>query len=244
MNKGTCLVPFLPMRSKPHSDAEMVNSILFGESYEVINEDNDWLFVRVDLDAYEGWISKAGYSVFIDFNQLVDALYLEAASNGAKFFIPCGGKIPENGKFIIDGQSYAIIQKVKTNHHLPLRLRILNTAKSFLNAPYLWGGRSFMGIDCSGLVQVVYKVNGFDLPRDTAAQISTGTLVNYSEHAPCDLVFFSRINTEKVVHVGIVIDNKKVIHAGARVRINELTEEGLIVDGQLAYKTIAIKRII
>lgn len=242
MNKGTCLLSYLPMRSEPRSGSEMVNSILYGESYEVLEVENTWLKVRCDFDGYEGWISQAAYSEFIQYENLVDTLFLEAVSNGAKFYLPCGSLVPASGKFIVDGNEYTIVQKVKTNRHLPLRLRILNSAKSFLNTPYLWGGRSFMGIDCSGLVQIVYKINGINLPRDTSSQINEGVNINYGEQDACDLVFFSRVNEEKVVHVGICLDKQSVLHAGSRVRINDLNEEGLLIDGQLAYKTLVIKR--
>lgn len=244
MNKGTCLLAYLPLRQEPRSGAEMVSCLLFGESYEVLEQDNLWLRIRSAFDGYEGWVSKGSYSPFIEFDSMVDALFVEASSNGNKMYLPCGSVIPSSGKFILDGQEYRVIQKLKTNHHLPMTLRILNTAKSFINTPYLWGGRSFMGIDCSGLVQVVFKVNGYNLTRDTTQQVLAGCEIKFGQQEPCDLVFFSRPGEHKVVHVGMVVEKNKVLHAGARVRINELNEQGLMVDGVLAYETICLRRIL
>lgn len=244
MKRGTCLLSYLPMRSKPRSGAEMVNTLIYGESYEVLESNGAWFKIRCDFDAYEGFISAGSYSPFVQNEQMVDALFVEAVHNGARFYIPCGALIPANGKFMVDGEEYNIIQKVKTNRHLPLRLRIINASKAFLNTPYLWGGRTFMGIDCSGLVQVVFKINGFELPRDTSRQKDVGTEVPFAERDACDLVFFSKVGEDKVTHVGILIDKQNVIHAGARVRVNELNENGLVVDGELAYQIQAIKRLI
>ncbi len=244
MKKGTCLLSYAPMRSEPKSGAEMVNALLFGESYQILEESESWLKIKCEYDGYEGWISDAAYSDFQNNSQLVDALFVEASSNGAKFYIPCGALIPRDSKLTVDGQTYTITQKLKTNHHLPLSLRLINTAKSFLNTPYLWGGRSFMGIDCSGLVQVVFKVNGIQLPRDTSQQIEEGELVEFGSQKACDLVFFSKPGLEKVVHVGMMLDDHHIIHAGARVRINELTKDGLYIDGVHCYQLLSIKSII
>lgn len=244
MNKGTCLLSYLPMRSEPRSGAEMVNCLLFGESYQVLEAADAWLKIKCDYDGYEGWISQSAQSEFVSFPQMVDALFVEAVSNGSKFYIPCGAMMPSDNKLNLDGQTFTVTQKLKTNHHLPLSIRLLNTAKAFLNTPYLWGGRSFMGIDCSGLMQIVFKVNGILLPRDTSKQILEGSAINFGEQQACDLVFFSKPGADKVVHVGMMLNEKHIIHAGARVRINELSSEGIFMDGALAYQLMTIKRII
>lgn len=244
MNKGTCLLSYAPLRAEPRSGAEMVNALLFGESYEILEKSEAWMKIKCDYDHYEGWISSAAFSPFVEYTGMVDSLFVEAASNGAKLYLPCGAMIPADGKLEIDGQAYNIHRKLKTNHHLPLPIRLLNTAKAFLNTPYLWGGRSFMGVDCSGLMQVVFKVNAIHLPRDTSQQIHVGETVEYGKQKACDLVFFSKPGTEKVIHVGMMLDDQKIIHAGARVRINELEARGLSVDGVFTYQLLCIKRLI
>lgn len=244
MKRGTCLITYLPMRLEPSSGAEMVNSLIFGESYDVLQVEEKWLKIKTDFDAYEGWINRAAWSGEQTFPEINDALFLDCISNHRHLFIPCGANIPESMQVDVHGLTYQIARKLKTSHHLPLRMRILKTAQSFLNTPYLWGGRTFMGVDCSGLTQVVFKACGIQLPRDTSQQINSGISVPYSQKEACDLAFFSSDGSQKVSHVGIVMESGEVIHAGAYVRINELTEQGLWVDSELKYTLLDIRRIL
>ncbi|MES2617355.1 MAG: NlpC/P60 family protein [Bacteroidota bacterium] len=242
MKKGTCLQTYIPMRAEPRSGAEMVSSLLFGESYTVIQEQEDWYEIVTDFDQYKGWISANSYNEPESFTQVVDIVYSEAFAKGEKFMIPCGGMMPDAGKFTIRGQQYELKANLKPNHHLPLSLRLVNTAKSFLNTPYLWGGRCFMGIDCSGLMQVVFKANGINLPRDTKQQIIFGNDIQFSQLEPGDLVFFSRPGLNKVSHVGMMINKSEIIHSSGRVRIDKLSADGLHIDKVHVYESIAYKR--
>ena len=101
-----------------------------------------------------------------------------------------------------------------------------------------------MGIDCSGFMQVIFKTNGIVLPRDSKDQANYGNPVDFEQHAECDLVFFSRPEQEQIVHVGMVVEKGKLIHAGSSVRMDELNKDGLILDGILKYKTATIRRMI
>ena len=101
------------------------------------------------------------------------------------------------------------------------------TAKEFLNAPYLWGGKSFFGVDCSGFTQLVYKVNNVKLPRDAYQQAEVGEALSFVEESqPGDLAFFE--NAEgRIIHVGIMLDDQKIIHASGKVRIDTLDSTGI-----------------
>ncbi len=242
--KGTCLQTFIPMRSEPRSGAEMVSSLIFGESYTVIENQKDWLKIITEFDQYEGWISGNTYAPFTTYTQLVDTDCVEAFAKGEKIIIPCGGLIPEGNKFILHDKSFELKFNLKPNHHLPLKLRLINTAKTLLNAPYLWGGRCFMGIDCSGFVQVVFKANAISLPRDTKQQITCGTSISFPEIQSGDLVFFKKTDGENVSHVGLMISNTEIIHASGVVRIDKLSKDGIVVDKQPVYVLLDIRRIV
>lgn len=222
----------------------MVSSLIFGESCTVSEINDSWAYIRTDFDQYEGWVNSDSLSPFTTFEVVNESVFLTALGTKQKILIPCGGLMPESGIFEIDGDKFEVERKIKTNHHLPLLLRITNVALSFLNAPYLWGGRTFMGIDCSGLTQVVYKACGIALPRDSSQQANSGREASFDSIQPCDLVFFSRPTAANVSHVGLMLDNKRIIHASGKVKIDELSDEGIVTSGTLKYKIATIRRFI
>ncbi len=243
-NKGTCLQTYIPLRSAASPASEMVSSLIFGESYSIHDDENGFLKISCDFDGYEGWISKNSHSEYTAYDSIVEFAFLEAKGDHHILFIPCGAHIPSEGNILIDGVSFSIDRKLKTYHHLPISIRIQKLATSFVNMPYLWGGRTFMGMDCSGFIQVVFKASGFTLPRDTSKQIEFGTPVNTKDARACDLVFFSNIDSEKVSHVGLLLDKSKIVHSSGKVRVDNFTPEGIVQDGKLIYKTISIRRIL
>ncbi|HNC29596.1 MAG TPA: C40 family peptidase, partial [Cyclobacteriaceae bacterium] len=97
----------------------------------------------------------------------------------------------------------------------------------YLNAPYLWGGKSPFGIDCSGFVQMVFKINGYKLQRDSAQQAKQGKNVSFQDMLPGDLMFFKN-KENQIVHVGIFMGDEKIIHASGKVRIDHVNEEGIL----------------
>ena len=241
---GTCLQTYIPIRSEPKSSAEMVSSLIFGETYSVYENKNDFLRIVTDFDKYEGWISADTFEEYIEFNEVNEYIFIEAKGEHQIMFIPCGAYLPESGEFTVGDSKFKLEKKLKSNQHLPLSLRIQKLAESFENIPYLWGGRSFMGIDCSGFMQVVFKANGIDLPRDSSQQCEVGKPINYNSKKVCDLVFFSKPNANKVSHVALYIGSDKVIHASGKVRIQTLHKDGIFEDGQLKYALKMIQRII
>lgn len=245
MLKGTCLQTYIPIRSEPRSGAEMVSSLLFGENYIVIKEEIDWFQITTIFDNYTGWISKNTYDEFQEFDTICNAFFIVAKANDNKIYIPCGGLYPSSLSFKKNGTTYKVEQLLKPIHHLPLSIRLLKTAQQFLNTPYLWGGRSFMGIDCSGLVQVVFKANGINLLRDTSQQIQQGKEIELDKINTGDLVFFNSPNSTKVSHVGFMLNKTEVIHSSGFVKIQSLNPEGLYNEnGELTHYLMAIKRLI
>jgi cell wall-associated NlpC family hydrolase len=102
----------------------------------------------------------------------------------------------------------------------------MDCALEFLNVPYLWGGKSVFGIDCSGFVQLVFRLYDLNLPRDAYQQAEIGELIDSKEARQGDLAYFTN-EKGKIIHVGIVLDNETIIHASGRVRIDQLTKSGI-----------------
>ena len=105
--------------------------------------------------------------------------------------------------------------------------KLIENALMYLNAPYLWGGRSPLGIDCSGFTQMVYRLQGINLPRDAYQQAEVGTTLSFIEESdPGDLAFFDN-NEGKITHVGIILEENHIIHASGKVRIDRIDQQGI-----------------
>jgi gamma-D-glutamyl-L-lysine dipeptidyl-peptidase len=123
---------------------------------------------------------------------------------------------------------------------------ILKLARRYLYAPYLWGGRSPFGIDCSGFTQVVFMMAGLKLKRDASQQVGQGEGVDFAEQAQAaDLAFFDN-DKGNIVHVGIVMNNNHIIHAAGQVRIDRLDHFGIFNEtlGKYTHKLRLIKRFL
>jgi gamma-D-glutamyl-L-lysine dipeptidyl-peptidase len=243
-SKGTALISYIPMRREASSTSEMVSCLVFGESYDVLENQNDWLLIQTHFDNYKGWISSGSFSKYQEMGTVNDELYIDFNSNQNCIKIPCGGFLPKDNNIQINGLDYAPIKALKNKHHLSLSIRLQKTAISFLNTPYLWGGRTFMGIDCSGFVQMVFKACGINLKRDTSQQIEEGCKIEFEDRKSNDLMFLSRFDSDKVSHVAVLMDSEKAIHAGPSVKIDRYDRAGLYVDGIHKYKLLEIRRMV
>lgn len=246
----------LPLRSEPCEKAEIATQLLFADIVHLIETDGNWSRVHCLFDDYIGWIDNKTLQYFENLEfinncnfSVLDNLFSWAYDyNEEKVLLPAGATIynynPNDLTFNLNNLQYKLTQpitKYEANSN-----NILHLAKQFLNCPYLWGGKTAFGIDCSGLVQVVFKIVGIHLLRDAAQQVNHGTTISFLEEAkPADLIFFDN-EQGKIVHVGIYMGNNQIIHASGKVRIDEIDNYGIYRKDKKKYthKLRVIKRII
>lgn len=249
MQYGICHLSIVPLRNEPSDTSEMVSQVLYGDEFKVLEQRKKWSRIRLAYDKYEGWIDNKQYLEITDdvYKSLTNST-LHLSHDLVQFIaneqnmltpIPLGSNL--NGlsllKHTFDG---AIIPLSKD------KSKIVTTAFLYLNSPYLWGGKTPFGIDCSGFTQMVYKLNGFQLLRDASQQATQGEALSFIEEAePGDLAFFDN-NEGAIIHVGIIMENNYIIHAHGCVRIDRLDHSGIFnVDKHThTHKLRVIKKII
>lgn len=257
-NFFVCRVAIAPLRHEPSDRAEIVSQLLFGDRVIVLEKTEKWWLVQTRHDSYQGWmdfkqLQKISQLQFgnEDGHELVAPLSpaneLEA-QDGTSYYLPAGSTIPfcENGECCLGEHTFKLHFEPLNPSSTDFLEKIESTAKFFLNAPYLWGGRTLFGIDCSGFSQIVYKILGLKLRRDASQQAEQGVLVDFlSASQKGDLAFFD--NEEgKITHVGIMIGNDKIIHASGKVRIDPVDNQGIYNTelGRYTHKLRIIKRFI
>jgi len=234
MEYGICNLAVIPLRAEPSSRSEQKSQVLFGEVFEIMEWKNDWARIITTLDGYEGWISRIqfvmlGHIAYKNLQQqAVNLTYRPITQawkkvNNSVIYLPIASSLSflEGTSCHIRNEKFEIIGEIGERGDL------LSTAKSFLNAPYQWGGRTHFGIDCSGFVQSVYRLHGITLKRDAWMQAEQGETVNFLQEARLgDLAFFD--NEEgRIVHVGMMLNNDQIIHASGRVKIDKIDTQGI-----------------
>jgi cell wall-associated NlpC family hydrolase len=254
MEYGIVTVPAAPVRRKPMHRKEMVNQLLFGEAVQLLKTKGEWwVKVRSLHDGYEGWmtntlLSPADETVLTQSPLFLAASLLNTLAIGSDTMkIPAGSSLPgwQNNRGRAGKLEYTFDGTViSRDQQEPSPELVRRLAMPWLNAPYLWGGRTPLGVDCSGFVQVIFKMMGLDLPRDAWQQAQQGKgIKKISESQPGDLAFFN--NKEEIVHTGILLGEGKIIHASGKVRIDNIDKKGLINSetGKRVYKLEALRRM-
>jgi hypothetical protein len=257
VNFGICDLSVIPLRAEPSDKSEMVSQLLFGEVFEVLeNSNNKWLRVHTISDDYTGWVDEKQVQLIAHaaFKEMSTApavsLPGEIGLAESKFrdiqLLPGSSlPLPDGNFFTMNDERFKFIGISSAAGENTIE-QVPEFALHFLDAPYLWGGRSIFGIDCSGLTNVVFKMAGIHLRRDAWQQSEQGILVSFIDEArPGDLAFFN--NEEgKIVHTGIILDHKKIIHASGRVRMDTVDHYGIFNEEQKRYthQLRLIKRMI
>lgn len=253
MTYAICTVSAAPIRKEPNHRSEMTSQLLFGETLFILETSNEWIKIRGTYDGYEGWCTDhlvafvAAETALAPTAYVTTGLLNEMKWGTALFQIPMGCSLTgfNVAKRLLWDQRYEFLGLFRNVEQPYTKELFQNTIRPWLNAPYLWGGKTFMGVDCSGFVQTVFKVLGIPLLRDAYQQAGQGMPVVDLESATAgDLAFFS--NTDgRIIHVGFVLDGKKIIHAAGTVRIDTLTPEGIFIEstGRQTHQLHSFRRM-
>ncbi|MFO7574224.1 MAG: C40 family peptidase [Bacteroidales bacterium] len=233
---------FVPLRSAPSHKSEMISQLLFGERYEIIAKAGSWIKITTKFDNYSGWID--GDHVYpIPLMNNEPAFVINRAlrcyrPDGTKLILEAGCEVfnPDFSArtFTLAGDTFTTSESFAESY-IKVSESKADTAMRFLNSPYIWGGRIPSGIDCSGLSQLVYKIHGIALPRDSSQQVDAGTTISFLEEAePGDLLFFND-EPGRISHVGLLVSQGLIIHASGRVRIDRIDHTGIYRDDLKKY---------
>lgn len=256
--RGICRLSIVPVRAEGRESSELVTQLLFGDHYTVLesSKEGDWLKIRIFFDDYIGWINHKQH------HPVSEEYFEELSSQDFQFCGEIAGRLQlrEDHLHIVFGsllpltgsELFDLSENVKFHgKSFPVRkitdFAILKElAFQYINSPYLWGGKTPFGIDCSGFVQMVFKLCGYSLKRDASQQAQQGKIVPAVEVTkPGDLAFFENA-AGRIVHVGIVLENQQIIHASGKVRVDELDEKGIFDKKNKIYthRLCLIKRLI
>lgn len=251
---GICNLAIIPLRVEPNDRSEQVSQVLFGEHFTIIDQQKQWLKIQLYYDQYEGWIDSKQCQIIspYEFEEISKSSIIlnndliEFVTNDQNILMP----IPLGSAL-----TFLNFEKINVNNFIFEGLKVtgqkakselIKTAFLYLNAPYLWGGKSPFGIDCSGFTQMVYKLNGYKLLRDASQQATQGEALSFIEESEAgDLAFFD--NEEgKIIHVGIIMNDNYIIHASGKVRIDRLDHLGIYnaETNRHTHKLRVIKKII
>ena len=249
-----------PVRQEPSEGSEQLTQLLFGEVCEVLERLSRWTKIRSTVDGQEGWVdfkmlTSTDIQYLISDIRTVVSVPMAVATDmetGEELMLTLGTRLPNyaHGTFEVFNKKFLInpMQAMKLVNAGATGAEICAVAQSLLNAPYLWGGKNVMGMDCSGFTQVVYSVFGVNLLRNAREQITQGVLVpSLTEAQAGDLAFFDHADRDpqatNVSHVGILLDNKKIIHCSGCVHVDDIDEMGIhLPNGELTNHLVQINR--
>lgn len=265
-NSGIC-----PLYSAPSNKVEQVSQIIIGEIFDVleISESGEWFRIRLHNDGYIGWVNKNPIKLITEkemkkykisekieiTKKFTDVFEKPDKKSNILRGIFFGSELPVIGRQkewlevkLPDGNKGWLSEKAcrEVNDDSDHTKDLLKYANMLLGVPYIWGGRSPFGIDCSGFTQLVYKMGGYRIPRDSNMQFTTGIEIgkNFDDFLEGDLLFFGE-KAGKVTHVGIYTGkDMEFIHASGFVRLNSLNKKSSRFHERLSNMFFGARRII
>jgi hypothetical protein len=251
---GICNLSIIPLRSEASDKSEMVSQVLFGEHFEILEQLNNWTKIKLQYDDYEGWIdikqfhkiTEEDYKLLSKEAIILSSDLVEYVSTPDNILVPItlGASLSFLNHSEINTPNFEF-EGLKISGTKP-KANLISTSYMYMNSPYLWGGKTPFGIDCSGFTQMVYKLNGYKLLRDASQQATQGDVLSFIEESePGDLAFFD--NEEgNIIHVGIILENNYIIHASGKVRVDRLDHLGIYnaEQNRHTHRLRVIKKII
>lgn len=246
MKYGICTLALVPLRLEQAHRSEMVSQVLFGELFEILDEQADWTSIRLLETDYLGWIQNGQFQELNDLDMqhyLTGTPIIVGREGGVLFTDTAQFQLCHGTKLYLDAANTVNLSPLRLTYQGSINpftrnqfeTEVSRLALSYKDIPYLWGGRSQWGIDCSGFSQLIYSCFDLSLPRDAYQQAEMGQTVDFvSEIRVGDLAFFD--NAEgRITHVGIMLDRDTIIHASAKVRVDRMDTEGIFNAEQNRY---------
>ena len=240
------VVPIGPVRFDSSDRAELCTQALAGERAVVLNTGTkDWVHIQLESDGYTGWVDRKQWAAPADDSGSTFILQAPFSGwlrdDGALMYYPAGSRLQrsDGGHWSLNGDGLEPVEPL--GRALEVAEDAVDAAELFMGAPYLWGGKTAAGVDCSGLVQVAWKLTGQDVPRDASQQATVGQFISWGLQQRGDVVFFQN-DAGKVVHVGILLDAMTVVHAAGEVRVDSLLPKGIERDDQVTHTFHSIRR--
>ncbi|UZD23729.1 NlpC/P60 family protein [Algoriphagus halophytocola] len=275
--KAIVTISVANIRSNPRHSAELATQALMGTPLNVLKQEDSWYLVQTP-DGYLSWVDRAGIQLMtpkeqetwlqdekVVYTQLYGHVWVSPEQKEMVSDVVAGDILTFEGELhnyvevsLPDGRLGYIPSReilpwedwIASRSTSPEKL--ITTAKQMMGVPYLWGGTSIKGVDCSGFTKTIYYLNGQIIPRDASQQIHEGELVdenkNWENLQVGDLLFFGVKGTaeqkERVVHVGMWIGNGEFIHSRGRVRISSFDPENANYDEYELGRYLRTKRIV